>query len=299
MRSAAGAKLPEHSEGEVAERRVNPLGSAIFPRIFTWLFPGRSCPRGTRNIMVYYPRMAKSDNSLPESYVEGLIPTLNKTGWMTEALDPYSQDFARYAGSIEDEVLDIGCAYGVATLAALENGARVLACDIEPRHLEILANRTPTKHRNRLSTQPGKLPDVDFPAASFGAILAARVLHFLTGEQIETTVAKMFDWLRPGGRLYLIADTPYTGPWYVHADRYAERKKAGEPWPGFVDDYKALLPAGTDPEGHPEFINPLDPDILVRVCRDAGFAIISAEILSGSTKNAKGNEHAGVIASKT
>jgi hypothetical protein len=108
----------------------------------------------------------------------------------------------------------------------------------------------------------------------------------------------MYGWLAPGGRLYLVADTPYVGPWYIHADRYEEKKAAGEPWPGFVADYVSLLPAGTDPEGHPEFINPLDPDILERVCRGAGFDIISAEFLSSATRSATGREHAGVIAKK-
>ena len=249
--------------------------------------------------------MAEADKLLPESQVEGLIPTLNKTGWMTEAMDAYSEEFARYAGRIGTdgvESLDIGCAYGIATLAALDAGARVCACDIEPRHIEILEARTPEDQRDRLRTTVGSLPDVDFPDATFGAILAARVLHFLDGPAIETTVAKMLDWLQPGGRLYLIGDSPYTGPWYVHADRYEQRKAAGEDWPGFVDDYAAILPAGTDPEGHPEFINPLDPDILRRVCENSGFDIISAEFLPSAMRAAKGStegrEHAGIIARK-
>ena len=124
------------------------------------------------------------------------------------------------------------------------------------------------------------------------------MLHFLDGPQIETTVAKMHEWLQPGGRLYIVADTPYTGPWYIHADAYEQKKAAGDPWPGFCDDYAGLLPPGTDPEGHPDFINPLDPDILTRVCSAAGFNVIKAEILSASTPGARGNEHAGIVAEK-
>ncbi len=245
--------------------------------------------------------MANNDNLLPESPVQGLIPTLNKTGWMTEGLDDYSAEFAAYAGAAGhsgEESLDIGCAYGVATLAALEAGARIVACDIEPRHLEILAQRVPAEAQPRFRSRPGALPDIDFPAAGFRAILAARVLHFLDGPQIETTVRKMYTWLKPGGRLYLVADTPYTGPWYVHAERYETRKAAGEPWPGLVDDYIGLLPAGVDPEGHPQFINPLDPDIMTRVCTAAGFEISKAAFLSSSTPRARGNEHAGIVAVK-
>lgn len=237
-----------------------------------------------------------NDPLLPESTVPGLIPTLNKTGWMTEALDTYSSDFARYAGSCGAEVLDIGCAYGVATLTALEHGARVCACDIEPRHLHILTERVPPRARPRLRAVAGALPEVDFPAATFGAVLASRVLHFLNGPDIELTVSKMHDWLRPGGRLYLIADTPFTGPWYTEAETYRQRKAAGERWPGLLNDYVNLLPAGTDPTGHPEFINPLDPDLLSRTCREAGFDIISAEFLASAGPRPQHNAHAGIIA---
>lgn len=242
--------------------------------------------------------MSNKDQLLPDSPVPGLIPTLNKTGWMTESLDPYSANFADFAGTLDTEALDIGCAYGVATLTALGAGAHVCACDMEPAHLEILDRRVPEEQRGHYRSLQGVLPDIDFPPQSFGAILASRVLHFLSGPDIETAVAKMHQWLVPGGRLYLVADTPYTGPWYIHADRYEQRKAAGEDWPGFVDDYKALLPAGTDPAGHPDFINPLDPDILARVCTAAGFDIISAEFLAAAGRQSTGREHAGIIASK-
>jgi SAM-dependent methyltransferase len=240
----------------------------------------------------------KPNSTLPASPVEGLIPTLNNTGWMTEQMDSYSVDFSRYAGTASGEVLDIGCAYGIATLAALKNGARVVASDIEPRHLDILAARVPAEDQDRYRSIVATLPNADFPSESFAAILAARVLHFLNGSDIDLTVRKMHDWLQPGGRIYLVTDSPYTGPWASQADEYERRKQAGDPWPGFVADYAAFLSAGTDPAAHPDFINPLDPDILERVCRNAGFEVISAEFLSSSTKHATGRDHAGIIARK-
>ena len=69
-------------------------------------------------------------------------------------------------------------------------------------------------------------------------------------------------------------------------------------WPGYFADYVSFLPAGTDPASHPEFINPLDPDILKRVCADAGLEILAASFLSSSTRHANGRDHAGVIACK-
>ena len=238
------------------------------------------------------------DIHLPKSSVPGLIPTLNNTGWMTETLDDYSQAFTAYAGTIPDECLDIGCAYGVATLPALANGARVLACDLEPRHLDILAQRVPPADRPRFRTQPSKLPEVDFPAGSFGAILCARTLHFLRARDIELTVRKMHDWLLPGGRVFLITDSPYVGPWWKSAPEYERRKREGCPWPGFVQNYAALLPPGTDASQRPSFIHPLDPDILRRVVGDVGFEVLDAKWLRGGTQGASGRDHAGVIARK-
>lgn len=242
--------------------------------------------------------MSDTPPPLPKSTIPGLIPTMNNTGFMTEALDAYSQQFAAEAGALTDEVLDIGCAYGIATLAALERGARVCAADIEQRHLDVLEGRVPAELRSRLRTQVARMPDTDFPPESFGAVLAARVLHFLRGEEIEQVVAKMHRWLKPGGKVFLIADSPYVGPWYSAAPQYEERKRRGDPWPGFLENYAQFLPKTADPSQHPRSINPLDPDILARVVTDAGFVVEKAAFLSGSTPRSPANAHAGVIARK-
>jgi SAM-dependent methyltransferase len=242
--------------------------------------------------------MSETGGSLPKSSVPGLVPTLNNTGWMTEGLDAVSQAFVDYAGSAAGECLDLGCAYGVATLPALAGGARVLACDMEPRHLEILAQRVPAADRDRLRCQPGTMPEVSFPAGSFAAILCARALHFLKGGDIGLTVLRMYDWLLPGGRIFLVADSPYTGPWYKQAARYEARKAEGCPWPGFVDDYRSLLPASANPADHPTFINPLDPDILARVARAARFEVLEARWLPGAMPGSPARTHAGIIARK-
>lgn len=239
-----------------------------------------------------------SDAVLPKSTVAGLVPTLNNTGWMTETLDAVSRAFADYAAGIPDESLDLGCAYGVATLPALAGGGRVLACDMEARHLEILAERVPAEQRSRLRTQVGVMPDVDFPAGSFGAILCARALHFLRGGDIALTVTKMHQWLKPGGRVFLVADSPYVGPWYQRAPEYERRKAGGDPWPGLVEDYRSLLPASAKPDDHPRFINPLDPDILERVVTEAGFEVVECRWLAGASPKSPARSHAGVVGRK-
>lgn len=242
--------------------------------------------------------MRDGDDLLPKSFVPGLIPTMNNTGWMTESLDEISLAFTDYAGGIDAESLDIGCAYGIATLMALDKGAHMFACDIESRHLDILAQRVPDDAAGRYRSKSGALPGVDFDKGSFGAVLAARVLHFLIGEDVERTVAKMHDWLQPDGRLFLVADSPYTGPWKTAAGDYERRKAAGDPWPGFIADYAQYLPDTAEPAERPAFINPMDPDILRRVCVDAGFEVLEARFLAGGTRWSTDRDHAGVIARK-
>lgn len=240
--------------------------------------------------------MAGTPPKMPAATIPGLIPTLNDTGFMTDALDAYSARFAAGAGQLSHEVLDIGCAYGVATLAALAAGARVCAADIEPGHLAVLAGRVPAAQRDRLRTVVARMPDADFADESFGAILAARVLHFLTGEQVEQVVAKMYRWLVPGGRVYLVADSPYVGPWYQAWPQYEERKRAGDPWPGLIEDYTPYLPPSVEVKPRKRLINPLDPDVLRRVTEAAGFIVEEAAWLEGARAGSLKKTHAGVIA---
>ena len=233
----------------------------------------------------------------PEPFMKGMIPTLNHRGFMLDTLDNYSREFAEYAGSIDEEVLDIGCAYGIATQAALASGAQVLACDMDEGHLEVLAQETADEMRDRLRTAVGVLPEVDFPDGSFGAALCSRVLHFLLGEEIRESVSKMYRWLIPGGRLYLVADSPYSGFWFSAAPEYERRKAAGEEWPGFLEDVTQLLPDKKRPDGMLPYLNPLDADTLSRECQRAGFVIEKAELFARDG-SAKGRDHAGIIARK-
>lgn len=242
--------------------------------------------------------MPSDKKTMPEPFLEGLIPTLNRRGFMSEALDAFSAKFASYAGDVGHEVLDLGCAYGVATLAALEAGARVMACDMEAGHIEVLEERVSPELRGRLRTCVGALPLIDFPDHAFGAVLCSRVLHFLRDHEVQASLSAMAGWLRPGGKLFLVADTPYTGFWQSTAPAYERRKAAGEEWPGFIEDLAPLL-GGKLPDGMLPYLNPMDPDLLVRECERAGLDIEEAafteHVRAGDTH---GREHAGVVARK-
>jgi hypothetical protein len=141
---------------------------------------------------------------------------------------------------------------------------------------------------------------VDFDAQSFSSILSCRLFHFLTGNEIERSVCKMFQWLKPGRKLFLVADSPYMRPWSALAPTYEDKKQSGDPWPGFIADFSPFLHDGENTGNRPPHINPLDPDILVRVCSENGFTVERSSFFGlqrkGATSN--GREHAGCIAVK-
>ncbi|ASB52640.1 MULTISPECIES: non-ribosomal peptide synthetase [Bacillus amyloliquefaciens group] len=235
---------------------------------------------------------------------KGMVPTLNRTGVMVEHLIPYSSDFAEYAGNYGGEVLDIGCAYGVAAIAALERGATVFAMDLEQKHLDILEQRVEDHYRDRLTLKQGKLPQVDFEDGLFSAIHASRVIHFLSPDDVRLTLRKMYRWLKPGGKIFLSTDSPYFGYWQAKASEYEQRKREGDPWPGFIenvgDHFEPSVVAGG-----PQLINALDPDVFERECLLAGFIVekhgyFGAVGIDQSSQHlhAAGKEHVGIIAHK-
>jgi 3-oxoacyl-(acyl-carrier-protein) synthase/SAM-dependent methyltransferase len=253
--------------------------------------------------------------SMPEQ-IKGMIPTLNGTGAMTTVLPACSQMFVEFAATSGGEVMDMGCAYGVATIAALEQGARVLAVDIEEQHLTILANTVAPRLRGRLSTLAGALPDMDFVPGRFQAIHAARVLHFLPPQAFRQSIRKMAQWLAPGGRLFLICDTPYFPHWAARVDEYERLNAQGEEWPGYIADIagyfrsRAGASNAIDSGSHASdalngtpLINLVDPEILARECRLAGLRVEEAgyeglAIDYDGQAASGGVEHASVIAIK-
>jgi SAM-dependent methyltransferase len=234
-----------------------------------------------------------------------MVATLNDTGFMFEVRDRFADAFIQDAGQLGraggQPVLEVGCAYGVSTIPALEAGAHITASDLDQRHLDILRGKVPQHLLGNLELVAGALPHMDFPAGKYGAILCSRVLHFLTGENIDASVRKMATWLVPGGRLYLVADTPY-GIWRRKIPEFEAGKASGERWPGMMVGLHNYLPsrASEKPIEKPPFMNVLDPDLLARTCTEAGLTVVDAAFISRTDFSGlgrmDGRENAGVIA---
>lgn len=243
-------------------------------------------------------RMNKT--KLPKADPSGrFIPTLNKMGYMTTHLDPYSQAFVEYAAKTREPVLEIGAAYGVATLAALSAGATVFCNDIDLRHLKIVEQNTAKKDLHRLKLVPGAFPrELNFPNETFRAILIARVLHFFDPETLELSLKKSYEWLKPGGKLVIVADTPYLKNMASFIPEYERRVKNGDKWPGIMGDPKKYV---NNPNFH-HFIHVLDVNVLTRILLEQGFEIEKIETLNRTDyppdRQLDGRESVAAIARK-
>lgn len=255
----------------------------------------------------FLPRALNRPSAKPGWSGNGMVATLNNTGFMFEVRDRFADAFIERAGQLGREtrtpVLEIGCAYGVSTLPALAAGALITASDLDAGHLEILHSKVPPGLLANLTLKAAALPQVDFPRGKFGAILCSRVLHFLSGEDVDLSVKKMATWLTEGGYLYLIADTPY-GIWRRKIPEFEAGKANGERWPGMMHGLHNYLGSGPPgkPIEKPPFMNVMDPDLLARTCREAGLTVLEADFIArpdfGGMGQMDGRENAGLIAVK-
>ncbi len=198
--------------------------------------------------------------------------TRNRMGWASTVLNPAAKRFAAACGD-GSRVLDIGAAYGTASLAALGRGAVVLANDLDERHLQDLWLRTPEDRRARLRLLPGRFPGgLGENPGPLDAVLASNVFHFLNGRQIRLGLGDIHGWLRPGGRLFVQAATPYQAPFAAFLPEYERRVAEAAEWPGWIaklSEYCRHRQIGQMPRA----IHLLDLPVLERECAAAGFAV--------------------------
>ncbi len=103
-------------------------------------------------------------------------------------------------------VLDVGCGAGNFTLRVLQE-VRPLAChliDLSQPMLNRAEERLRAAGVTEITAYQADLRELDFAEGSFDAILAGAVLHHLRDdEDWHSVFAKLHQWLRPGGRLYV------------------------------------------------------------------------------------------------
>lgn len=239
----------------------------------------------------------------PETWVKGMIKTKNKMGIMTVENSPPSIAFIEYAKTAKNPLLDIGCAYGAVVIPAILNGANVIGCDLDQEHLTILKNSLPVQYHSQLQTLSASFPhDLNFADESLSAVHISMVLHFMKGEAILAGLRKCYQWLVPGGKLFVVNMTPYLGlfNWQKLSNFYLQRVNSGEQWPGEINCKDFAKEGWVDQL--PEFAHFFDVDSMRRVTEAAGFCVediyyFCYDNIPDEYKT-NGKEYVGMIASK-
>jgi SAM-dependent methyltransferase len=200
-----------------------------------------------------------------------LIPTLNNMGYTQSNPDIIQKEFIEFSSTVSSSVLDIGAAFGITTLLALKKGAKVIANDIDKRHLSVIMEKTPTLLKHNLRLLEGRLPyDIKINKQSLGAILIARVLHFLSPVEIVDSLEKTRSWLEPTGKIFIVVTTPFSKLFEKVIPIYEENKKNKAPWPALMQDVHMFL---SDKVQIPPFLNLFDKELLESLLTQTGFHI--------------------------
>lgn len=104
----------------------------------------------------------------------------------------------------------------------------------------------------------------------------------LQGSDIEQIAKKMYKWLKPGGKVFIIAGTPYQKTWIKFIPQYEKNKKLGVKFPGEIDNVSYWNKEMADKL--PSFVHLLDIDILERVFLESGFIVEKAGYIDRGNK---------------
>lgn len=230
-----------------------------------------------------------------------LVPTLNQQGFMTTLLDPYTKSFIESLSNHPEPVLEIGTAYGIATLEMLNHHIHVIANDLDQKHLDILKDNVPNNLSHLVQYRPGDFRQLNIAENSLAGILTVRVLHFFTQDVIEHSLQQFYQWLKPGGLLCLVLDTPYMQHLSKLAPIFEERLAQGVQSPGTIEHYKNYLePKYADKL--PDFFNLQSPETLRRAIEKYRFTVKEIGYCARpdypDDVRLDGRENAGIIAMK-
>ncbi len=238
------------------------------------------------------------------SYVDGLEPTKNGFGYM-HAKSFIMDEFVAFAKTSKNAVLDIGSAYGIATIRCLNKGSKVIACDICEDHLKILLQRISPNRQKNLKTIVGRFPNqINFENKTIGAVLISHVLSFLEGYEIENGMKKIYNWLDDSGIIFILNYTPYHKTLEKFIPVYEQRILNKEEWPGLIEDKRKFSNNDVLLDQVPNRVNLMDIEILKKVAIKSGFRIEMLKYIGGADQGVPAAfclnemEWVGMIASK-
>jgi polyketide synthase PksJ len=239
-----------------------------------------------------------------------LIPTLNKQGWMIDKIvDDFTEEFINFASRKNNYSLEIAAAYGNVSLEVLKKGGKIIANDLDKRHLDILYEKTPNNLRENLRLLAGScLSDLNLTLESIAAVYCSRVFHFFTSDEILETLKKLHILIEKNGKIFIVADSIYHGYNKDNFNNYLRKKHLKIKNPSLLKPHEYIF--HEDPEmqeemrnNMPNIFNLMDIDTMSALLSEAGFLTEKAGYFSrkGHYPNESlwhGKEGLGIIAVK-
>lgn len=233
-----------------------------------------------------------------------IVQTHNGYGWTSTVPNQITVSLLDWLKTLEGPaplILDIGTGLGVGTIPLLEAGARVIALDLEESHLNSIRQEAERRSiADRLTTVAGKFPDT-LRFEQLDAVHCSNVFHFLAGYEIETGAARLYEWLKPGGKVFLQVGTIYAGHIKRLLPLFEERRRSGLKWAGETHSAKDYVAAEFS-DAIPEFMNFLDEGPLIEVFESSGFHIDRSWYYTRTglpdALRSDGREHYGLIMSR-
>jgi ubiquinone/menaquinone biosynthesis C-methylase UbiE len=234
--------------------------------------------------------LKKYDNTaleLPTAQTDGRIQTLNRKGATSPYLDYATQAFIEFSGN--KKVLEVGGAYGLVMSEVFKRFPKTTyhLNDLDGRHLYLAARYlrdqkiAPQVLKDQTLFIPGNIVDMDIKD-KYDAILVARVLHFMNPEDLNKAIENMYRALRSGGRVYVVAITPYVKRYQSFIPEYHKRLKQGIEYPGYVRSlYDWIDEESTSSDQKKQISDQpfmfLDDAVLRRLLTQAGFKMIECK----------------------
>jgi SAM-dependent methyltransferase len=140
-----------------------------------------------------------------EPSAEGaFLETLYNVGFRLTEIDAIANAFIQFAIAKKGWTLDVGCAFGIATIPTIIGGGYVIANDLDEQYLDSIKWKIPPQYHDHLQLSKAVFPDdIQLEENSLAGVLISRIFRFFTGSKIEQSLALCFKWLKPGGKIFI------------------------------------------------------------------------------------------------
>src|SRR5215475_13265034 len=123
------------------------------------------------------------------------------SAYLTSVVHATGADLARLAALARERpdarVLDLGCGGGHVTFAVAPHAREVVAYDLSPEMLDVVARAAKERGLGNVTTQQGVVERLPFPDASFDVVLSRFSAHHWHG--FDAALREAARVLKPGG----------------------------------------------------------------------------------------------------